>query len=77
MHMLLMANVWYTLRACMHSYTLSRPKFADFVDDMFKLLAQQLVYSGIFHGIEAHDMPKLMTMRVVLGLQCVYINETN
>ena len=31
----------------------------DFVDDMFKLPAQQLVYSNIFRGIETHDMLKV------------------
>ena len=31
----------------------------DFVDDIFKLHAQQLVYLDIFCGIETHDMPKV------------------
>ena len=26
----------------------------DFVDDMFKYLTQQLLYSCVFHGIETH-----------------------
>ena len=32
---------------------------ADFVDEIFKSTALQLVYSGTFHGIETHDMPKV------------------
>ena len=32
---------------------------ADFVDEIFKSLEQQLVYSSTFHGIKTHDMPKV------------------
>ena len=32
---------------------------SNFVDDMFKLFAPQLVYSNIFRGIKTHDMPKV------------------
>ena len=32
---------------------------ADFVDEIFKYPAQQLVYSGTVHGIETYDMPKV------------------
>ena len=38
---------------------------ADFVDAIFKSPAQQLVYSGTFHGIETHDMPKVQDDGVV------------
>ena len=38
---------------------------ADFVDEIFKSPAQQLVYSGTFHGIETHDMPKVQDDGVV------------
>ena len=38
---------------------------ADFVDEIFKSPAQQLVYSNTFHGIETHDMPKVQDDGVV------------
>ena len=37
----------------------------DFVDEIFKSAAQQLVYSDTFHGIETHDMPKVQNDSVV------------
>ena len=37
----------------------------DFVDEIFKSPAQQLVYSGTFHGIETHNMPKVQDDGVV------------
>ena len=38
---------------------------ADFVDEIFKSPAQQLVYSDTFHGIETHDMPKVQDYGIV------------
>ena len=38
---------------------------ANFVDEIFKSPAQQLVYSCTFHGIETHDMPKVQDDGVV------------
>ena len=38
---------------------------ADFDDEIFKSPAQQLVYSGTFHGIKTHDMPKVQDDGVV------------
>ena len=37
----------------------------DFVDEIFKSLAQQLVYSSTFHGIETHDMLKVQDDGIV------------
>ena len=42
----------------------------DFVDEIFKSPAQQLVYSSTFHGIETHNMPKVQydgVVRDVIG----------
>ena len=33
--------------------------FVDFIDAMFKYPTQQLVYLGVFHSIETHDLPKV------------------
>ena len=37
----------------------------DFVNDMFKLTTQQLVYSNIFRSIKTHDMSKVDDNKVV------------
>ena len=42
-----------------------RQNVVDFVDEIFKSLEQQLVYSGTFHDIETHDMPKVQENGVV------------
>ena len=54
----------------MHSFTLHRENVTDFVDEIFKSPAQQLVYLDTFHGIETHDMPKVQddgVFRDVIG----------
>ena len=37
----------------------------EFVDDMFKCPTQQKIYSGMFCGIEIHDIPKVYDNGVV------------
>ena len=43
-----------------------RQNIVDLVDDVFKYPTQEKVYSGMFHGIETHDMPKVDDDGVVL-----------
>ena len=48
--------------SCEHAFTVILfigQNSADFIDNMLKLPAQQLVYSSIFHDIETHDMLKV------------------